>query len=51
MLVAPLAGVALIVGVAIGPAVEPQGAAAQMTSQQKTAAVEALVRSATDCIV
>ena len=51
MLLAPLAGVALVVSVAIGPAVEPQGAAAQMTAQQKTAAVEALVRSATDCIV
>jgi len=51
MLLAPIDAVALLVGVATGPAVEPQGAAAQMTAQQKTAAVEALVRSATDCIV
>jgi hypothetical protein len=51
MLLAPLAGAALVMSVAIGPAVEPQGAAAQMSTQQKTAAVEALVQSATACIV
>jgi hypothetical protein len=50
MLLAPLTGAALLVSAAIGPVVEPQGGAAQMTAQQKSAAVEALVRSATDCI-
>jgi len=50
MLLAPLAGAALIMSVATGPAVEPQGLTAKMTSQQKNAAVQPLVRSATDCI-
>lgn len=51
MLLETLTGAALVMSVAIGPAVEPQGAAAQMSAQQKTAAVNALVQSATDCIV
>jgi hypothetical protein len=50
MLLAPLAGAVLAVSIAIGPAVEPPGSDAQMTSQQKNAAVQPLVRSATDCI-
>jgi hypothetical protein len=50
MLLAPLAGAALIMSVATGPAVEPQGLTAKMTSQQKNAAVQPLVRSATECI-
>jgi hypothetical protein len=50
MLLAPLAGAALIMSVATGPAVEPQGLTAKMTAQQKNAAVQPLVRSATECI-
>jgi hypothetical protein len=50
MLLAPLAGAVLVVSTAIGPAVEPQGSVTQMTAQQKNAAVQSLVRSATDCI-
>jgi hypothetical protein len=50
MLLAPLAGAMLVMSIAIGPAVEPQGSVAQMTAQQKNAAVQPLVRSATDCI-
>jgi hypothetical protein len=50
MLLAPLAGAALAMSIAIGPAVDPPGSDAQMTSQQKNAAVQPFVRSATDCI-
>jgi hypothetical protein len=50
MILAPLAGALLAMAVATGPAVEPQGSDAHMTSQQKNAAVQPLVRSATDCI-
>jgi hypothetical protein len=50
MLLAPLAGAALIMSVATGPAVEPHGLTAKMTAQQKNAAVQPLVRSATECI-
>jgi hypothetical protein len=51
MLLAPLAGAALIMSIATGPAVEPRGPTAQMTAQQKNAAMQPLVRSATECIV
>ncbi|SRR5258708_6367828 len=50
MLLAPLAGAALLVSVATGPAVEPQGSPAQLSAQQKNAAMQPLVRSATECI-
>ena len=50
MLLAPLAGAALAMGVATGPAVDIQRSPAQMTAQQKNAAMQPLVRSATDCI-
>jgi hypothetical protein len=50
MLLAPLAGAALIMSVATGPVVEPHGLTAKMTAQQKNAAVQPLVRSATECI-
>jgi len=50
MLMAPLAGVMLVVSVATGPVVvEPQGSLS-MTARQKTAAVEPLIKSATECI-
>src|SRR5581483_11467976 len=50
MIFAPLAAVALIVSVATAPVVEPRGAAAQMSISQKNAAMQPLVRSATECI-
>jgi hypothetical protein len=50
MFLAPLAGAALVLSVATGPAVEPQGLPAHMTAQQKNAATQPLVRSATECI-
>jgi hypothetical protein len=50
MLLAPLAGAVLLMSIATGPAVEPQGSATQMTAQQKNAAMQPLVRSATECI-
>jgi len=47
MIVAPLLGAALVVNVATGPA----AGEASLPAQQKVAATEPLVRSATDCIV
>jgi hypothetical protein len=50
MILAPLAGVMLVTSVATGPiVVEPQGSLS-MTARQKTAAVEPLIKSATECI-
>jgi hypothetical protein len=49
MILAPLAGVALVVSVATSPIAEPQ-APIDMSLQQKNAAVQPLVRSATECI-
>lgn len=51
MLLAPLAGAALVMSVATGPAVEPQGLATPLSAQQKNAVMQPLVRSATECIV
>jgi hypothetical protein len=50
MLLAPLAGALLVMSIATGPAIEPQGSMTQMTAQQKNAAMQPLVRSATECI-
>ena len=49
MILAPLAAAALVVTVATGPVTEPT-ALPPMSAQQKSAAVQALVRSATECI-
>ena len=51
MLLAPLAGALLVLSIATGPAIEPQGSVTYMTAQQKNAAMQPLVRSATECIV
>jgi hypothetical protein len=40
----------LIIGVATGPALDPQGSATQISPQVKNAAVQSLVRSTTKCI-
>jgi hypothetical protein len=50
MLLAPLAGAVLVMSIATGPAVEPQGSPAQMSAQQKNAVMQPLVRSASECI-
>jgi hypothetical protein len=50
MILAPLFGTALIVAVATGPLDDPTGAA-NLSAQQKSAATQPLVRSATECIV
>jgi hypothetical protein len=50
MILAPLAGVALVVSVAAGPVVMDPLSSVSMTARQKTAAVEPLIRAATECI-
>jgi hypothetical protein len=50
MILSKLAGAALIVSIAAGPTVEPDGANVRLSSQQKNAAVQALMQSATECI-
>ena len=50
MIIAPLFGTALVVAVATGPALD-HGAEARLSVQEKVAATEPVVRSATDCIV
>jgi hypothetical protein len=50
MILSKLAGAALIVSIAAGPTVEPDGANARLSLQQKNAAVQALMHSATECI-
>jgi len=50
MLVQPLAGMLLIVLVAAGPAFEPDHSVGHLSPQQKSAAMQPLVRSATECI-
>jgi len=49
MLIAPLAAAALVITVATGPITEPTALPA-LSPQQKNAAVQSLVRSATECI-
>ena len=49
MILAPLAAVALVVSVATGPVTDPGGRPV-MSMQQKSAAMQPLVRSATECI-
>ena len=50
MIVAPLFGAALVVAVATGPLTGPASETG-LSAQQKIAATEPLVRSATECIV
>jgi hypothetical protein len=51
MILAKLVGTALVISVATGPMTEPDGAALRrMSLHQKNAAVQPLVRSATECI-
>jgi hypothetical protein len=50
MLLAPIAGALLVLSIATGPAIESRGSMTQMTTKQKNAAMQPLVRSATECI-
>ena len=50
MILSKLAGAALIVSVATGPTTGPEGANVRLSLQQKNAAIQVLVRSATECI-
>ena len=51
MILGKLAGAALVMSVATGPIVEPTGPALQrMSLQQKNAAMQPLMRFATECI-
>ena len=49
MILAQLAAVSLVISVATGPVVEPRSFI-HMSAQQKQAAIQPLLRSATDCI-
>ena len=49
MILAPLAAVVLVVSAATGPVTDPSGRPV-MSMQQKSAAMQPLVRSATECI-
>jgi hypothetical protein len=49
MILAPLAAAALVVSVATGPTVEPRSSP-DLSTQQKSAAMGPLMRSATECI-
>jgi hypothetical protein len=50
MILAPLVGTAVFVAVATGPVLDSTGQAS-LSAQEKIAATEPLVRSATECIV
>ena len=50
MILSKLAGVALTISVVAGPTAEPDGAHVRLSLPQKNAAVQALMRSATECI-
>ena len=52
MILAPLLGATLAVAVATGPLDDPMGiGGAKLSAEQKSAATQPLVRSATECIV
>lgn len=50
MILSKLAGATLMISIAAGPTIEPDGANVRLSLQQKNAAVQALMRSATECI-
>jgi hypothetical protein len=50
MIFAPLIGTALVVAVATGP-IDPSDRETKLTAQEKMAATEPLIRTATECIV
>jgi hypothetical protein len=50
MIVAPLAGLVLIVAIGTGPTIEPERSPLRMSAHQKNAAIQPLLRTATECI-
>jgi hypothetical protein len=50
MLAAPLAGLSLLLNVSVGPVPNADTGAPEISSRQKTAAIQPLIRSATECI-
>jgi hypothetical protein len=50
MILASIAAAALVVSVATGPAFERNGSTINLSAREKNAAVQPLVRSATECI-
>jgi hypothetical protein len=50
MMVAPFLGLSLVVAVATGPLIESPSVRNAMTNQQKRAAIQPLVRGATECL-
>jgi hypothetical protein len=50
MIHAPVAGLALLISVSVGPIDEASSPPIQMSMQQRNAIVQRLVRSATECI-
>jgi hypothetical protein len=50
MIIAALSGAALVVSIATGPVFHPEGAPTQLSAQERNAAVQPLVRFATECI-
>jgi len=50
MLAAPLAGLALLLNTAVGPLPNADTGAPEISLRQKTAAIQPLIRSATECI-
>lgn len=50
MLAAPLAGLSLLLNVSVGPVPNSATGASEISFRQKTAAIQPLIRSATECI-
>ena len=50
MLAAPLAGLSLLLNIAVGPVPNADTGAPEISLRQKTAAIQPLIRSATECI-
>ena len=50
MILAPLTGVALLISTAASPNVDPNNPTVILSMQEKNAAMQPIVRSATDCI-
>ena len=50
MILSKLAGVTLLISVNTGSSIAPEAAVRPMSSPQKTAAIQALMRAATECI-
>jgi hypothetical protein len=50
MIVAPLTGLALLISIAASPSIDPTSPPVNLSTQEKNAAMQPIVRSATDCI-